>query len=287
MAKRIQSATSDRVIGTPSALAKQTFFYMQETGKLKSIRHHISKRENMDSFLIAYVYSGEGYFTVNGRRTKVSTGACFFIDCRESYAHESPDDSPWELLWIHFNGASSREYYEYFTSLSGNIFYPGNPEEIIHIFGQLLSVNKNKEEYYELVTSSLIVQLLTALITTAKSGEKPADSTSDKLTQVRRYLSDHYKEKVSLDDLSAAFFISKYHLCREFKKKYGESITDYIRNKRITQAKEQLRFSDLHIGEIAAECGVPDVNYFVKQFKIAEGMTPSDYRKKWLGISYS
>lgn len=285
MAKRIQSATSDRVIGTPSALAKQAFFYIQETGKLKSIRHHVSKRANMDSFLIVYVYSGEGYFTVNGRRTKVSKGACFFVDCKEPYSHESPDDSPWELLWVHFNGASSRQYYEYFTSLSGNIFYPGNADELIHIFGQLLTVNKNKEEYYEVVTSSLIVQLLTALITTAKSGERPADSTAEKLPQVRHYLSEHYTQKISLDDLSAAFYISKYHLCREFKKKYGESITDYIRNKRITKAKELLRFSDLHIGDIAGEIGVPDTNYFIKQFKIAENMTPSEYRNKWLGAS--
>ncbi len=283
MAKRIPSATSDRVISTPSALVKQSFFYIQETGKLKSIRHHVSRRENMDSFLIAYVYSGEGYFTVNARRTRVSKGACLFIDCKEPYSHESPDDSSWELLWVHFNGATSRQYYEYFTSLSGNIFYPANADELILLFGQILTVNKNKEEYYEVVTSSLIVQLLTAIITTVKSGEKPSDSASEKLSQVRRYLSSHYTQKVSLDDLSAAFFISKFHLCREFKKKYGESITDYIRNKRITKAKELLRFSDLHIGEIAAETGVPDVNYFVKQFKIAEGMTPSDYRKKWLG----
>ncbi|MCR4586765.1 MAG: helix-turn-helix transcriptional regulator, partial [Lachnospiraceae bacterium] len=91
--------------------------------------------------------------------------------------------------------------------------------------------------------------------------------------------------KISLDDLSAAFYISKYHLCREFKKKYGESITDYIRNKRITKAKELLRFSDLHIGDIAGEIGVPDTNYFIKQFKIAENMTPSEYRNKWLGAS--
>ena len=105
----------------------------------------------------------------------------------------------------------------------------------------------------------------------------------EKLTQVRSYLGQHYQSVITLDDLEEVFYVSRFHLCREFKKKYGESIMDALRVKRITQAKELLRFSKNNIGDIASMCGIPDVNYFIKQFKASEGITPSEYRKKWVG----
>ncbi|MCR5627264.1 MAG: AraC family ligand binding domain-containing protein, partial [Lachnospiraceae bacterium] len=98
---------SDRVIGTPSALAKSCFYYVQETGYLKSIRSHISKREKMKSFLFVYVLSGEGVFTVRNKKIKAHKGAAFFVDCMEAYSHETEPDGSWELLWVHFNGSSS------------------------------------------------------------------------------------------------------------------------------------------------------------------------------------
>ena len=281
------SVQSDRVIGTPSPLARSVFYYVQETGYLRSIRSHVSKREKMESYLIVYVLSGTGYFTCKGHKTRVSQGACFYVNCMEPYSHETSDDASWELLWVHFNGSASTAYYEYFLGLSPNIFYPEASGEIIETLQRLLSVNKEKSAFCEAISSELIIHLLTTLITTAKhtgSGAKSRSDTMDeKLSQVRNYLSQHYQNAVSLEELEEVFYVSRYHLCREFKKKYGESIMDTLRVKRITQAKELLRFSKNNIGDIAAMCGIPDVNYFIKQFKAVEGCTPSAYRKKWVG----
>ena len=80
------------------------------------------------------------------------------------------------------------------------------------------------------------------------------------------------------------FFISKYHMSREFKKAYGITIANYIIAKRITYAKELLRFTDMQIEEIGRICGIEDNSYFNKVFRKFEGMTASDYKKKWRGI---
>ena len=80
------------------------------------------------------------------------------------------------------------------------------------------------------------------------------------------------------------FFISKYHMSREFKKAYGITIANYIIAKRITYAKELLRFTDMQIEEIGQLCGIDDNSYFNKVFRRCEGMTASDYKKKWRGI---
>ena len=59
---------SYRIISTPSSFAKDTLFYIQEIGKLKSLKSHTSKREALDSFLFIIVVSGSGTFTYNGKK---------------------------------------------------------------------------------------------------------------------------------------------------------------------------------------------------------------------------
>ncbi|MCM1145760.1 MAG: AraC family transcriptional regulator, partial [Lachnoclostridium sp.] len=95
------------------------------------------------------------------------------------------------------------------------------------------------------------------------------------------YLDEHYAEKINLEALSSRFFISKFHLSREYKKVYGMTIGNAITSKRISHAKAMLRFTNASVESIALECGFQDTGYFIKVFKKYENMTPLDYRKKW------
>ncbi len=81
--------------------------------------------------------------------------------------------------------------------------------------------------------------------------------------------------------LSERFFISKYYLSREFKKEYGTTVIRYVLAKKITNAKELLRYSSYSIEEIAALCGIDDASYFNKVFRKMEGCTASEYRRRW------
>ena len=105
---------------------------------------------------------------------------------------------------------------------------------------------------------------------------------SSDLEQVRQYLDEHYTEKFSLDTLSEQFFISKFHLSREFRSLYGITLNHYVITRRITLAKKLLRFSDHTLEEIAASCGFYDASYLNRQFKKSEGISASDFRKKWI-----
>ena len=88
-----KSKFSKRIINTPSSAAKQTFFYMQETGYLKAIDAARSQRQNLDSYLIAAVVEGNGSLTISDKTYNISKGECFFIDCRTPHFYKS-DDTP-------------------------------------------------------------------------------------------------------------------------------------------------------------------------------------------------
>lgn len=277
---------SYRIISTPSSFAKDTLFYIQEIGKLKSLKSHTSKREALDSFLFIIVVSGSGTFTYKGKTHSLSSGDHLFIDCKKPYSHESTDSDPWELMWVHFNGVLMNQYYLYFSSkFTSILFRPEDSSEFNAILEKLLTLANKKSTDSELLASNFLNRLITRVLT--ENNVQAAENTNiakDKIHQIKDFLDGNFQKKIPLDKIADEFFISKYHMSREFKKKYGMTITNYIIAKRITHAKGLLRFADMPIEEIGRICGVEDNSYFNKMFRKIEGMSPSKYRKKWRGI---
>ena len=101
------------------------------------------------------------------------------------------------------------------------------------------------------------------------------------ISQVKSFLDEHYKEKLSLESVASHFFIDKHYLARLFKEQYGVTLVTYLQQVRITHAKRMLRFSDKSIEEIGLECGIGELNYFSRVFKKLEGVSPSEYRRVW------
>ena len=103
----------------------------------------------------------------------------------------------------------------------------------------------------------------------------------DLFLQIKDYLDTHYTEKITLDALAERFYINKFYLTRVFKEQFGQSVTNYLVQLRITQSKRLLRFTDRSIEAVAQECGLNDANYFSRLFKKVEGTTPGEYRRQW------
>lgn len=102
-----------------------------------------------------------------------------------------------------------------------------------------------------------------------------------KKNQVVEYIKEHYKEKISLEDIAKEFNYSVGHLCRKFKEEIGDSVVNYIIKYRISIAMKLLfERQELSIEEIALDVGFNDVQFFDKTFKKLTGMTPGKYRKE-------
>lgn len=273
---------SKRVINTPSALARSAFFYVQETGYLKLKESHVAKRKNLNSYLLVLVLSGKGTLTYDGQIFPLSKNSCFFIDCLKPYSHQSSTDEPWELLWVHFHGATSASYYKYFETSMPPAFSPSNADKIREKLELLLSINLNGDMLTEITSSKLILDLMTLILISGSQDVIQETKSHAKMREIRSYLAEHCTEAFSLDALAEQFFISKYHLSREFKRIYGITPNAYVISKRITLAKRLLRYSDKNMEEISRLCGFYDSSYLNKQFKKSEGLSASDYRKKWM-----
>lgn len=270
---------SERILHTPSDFAKKHLFYIQEAGQLKSLRQHTCRRQGLASYLFLIVLKGSGLFQYSQNTYLLQPGYCVFIDCNLYYSHESSADNPWELMWVHFNGPAVPYYHQYFLECIGDVcFQSGSVNSFTDIIHSILVSNTQNYPAYEIQISKLLTDLLTQCI---NSGIYTGGTITEKLYQIKEYLNTNFHKKISLQQLSSDFYISKYYMSHEFKRHYGLTIFDYLLNKRITYAKELLRFTDNSIADIALLCGFHDGNYFNKVFKHTESLTPSEFRRQW------
>ncbi len=270
-----------RILKTPSAIARRAFFYLQECGHLKAGIGQSVSRQNQQSFLFAVVLDGRGALSYQGQTYQLESGDCFFIDCRVPHIYRSDDEKPWELTWVYFNGCTTEEYYKLFSAQLPPVFHPVTTTKLVSVVQEMMRLNAETYADTEILTSGLLMNLLTMLLTIHNISEESDTALQSKLKTVLAYIDANFTMDITLDELSHRFYISKYYLTREFKRAYGETIFQHIIGLRINYAKRLLRFTDKSVEEISDLCGFNDQSYFSKQFKKAENTTCLAFRRKW------
>lgn len=272
---------SDRILHTPSDFARKNLLFIQEVGKLRSLKPHISRRSNLDSFLIIAILKGVGTIKVTGEIYQVSEGDCAFIDCRDSYEHISDEDNPWELAWVHFNGHNAEAYYRFFLQNNENLpcFRMENAESYKNIIEKIMNSQNEKDKVCELNTSLFLIELVTIAIRDTVNIKK--HKSEHNLSKIREIINQHFMEENLFEKLCREYAKDEISMNREYKDKYGIELCDYILNRRFTYAKELLRFTVKPIKEIVVESGIGNADLFRHLFIENEGMTAEEYRKKW------
>ncbi|WP_379160389.1 response regulator [Paenibacillus sp. sgz5001063] len=92
------------------------------------------------------------------------------------------------------------------------------------------------------------------------------------------YISQKYKEDISMEQTAEYVNLSPHYFSKLFRQHAGETFIDYITRLRINEAKRLISEERLSLKEICYEVGYKDPNYFSRVFKKAAGMTPSEFR---------
>ena len=274
------SVSSRRILYTASSFAKSNLIFLQETGSLKALRPHVSRRDNLQSYLCMMVLDGSGYIEYEGRHYDMKKGDCAFIDCMRSYSHSTGADV-WSLQWVHFYGENMPAIYEKYIERGGlPVFTPENGERYADIFSNLYNIAGSEDYIRDMKLNALLNELLAVIMEQSWHPENASGGKKRReLVEIKSFLDEHYMEKITLDSLAASFYIDKFYMSKIFKETYGTTINAYILSKRITQAKKMLRFTELSIDEIGSRVGMNDANYFSRSFKKLEGISPSEYKR--------
>jgi AraC family transcriptional regulator len=91
------------------------------------------------------------------------------------------------------------------------------------------------------------------------------------------YIDARFREPVTLSDIASAAHVSKFHFARMFRAQIGMSPMQYVRARRVMEAKRLLRSGQNPVVKIATELGYFDHSHFSRAFRSATGMCPHQY----------
>jgi AraC-like DNA-binding protein len=268
-------------IFTPSALARRSYFYLQGLSSVTSTGSHFARRSGIESYLIALTFAGEGSLEYEDKYYTFKSGEGFIIDCRKPHYYHASTRRGWGYHIVHFDGFAMTDYFSQIRQGGGIHFPVPQAGALSSMLEELYRVSIPMNRRSELLSSRVLTNMLTEIITGTPDCDM--EDIPEKIRDIRNYIDEHYAEEFDLEDLSRRFFMSKYHLCREFKKYIGRSPNEYRIVTRINNAKAMLRFTDTRVADIAEEVGFADNTHFFSIFRKYEQMSPAEYRRQWTG----
>ena len=123
------------------------------------------------------------------------------------------------------------------------------------------------------------ISALTVAVNQLVSAGKIPERKDDRILEIMNYIQNHYK-KVSLDDLSEEFYLSKPYLSKYIKENTGKTFGDIVKDIRIQKAKALLKNNGMTVEAIAATVGYQNVEHFNRIFKKVYQITPVQYRNQ-------
>lgn len=282
--------------------------YLQEPFRLFHLRDSAIREVNLhyhDFYKIIVFYTGNVTYMIEGKSYVLEPGDIVLVNRNDIHKPTIDFSSPYErsILYISEECLENcrAEGYDPFFCFSqaaekkSYVLRVGDFQETRA--GRLLAEMENLREGYGHETEKgLLFQLFVLAVNRIclEEGQekklRPAAVYNQKIIDMLTYLGEHLFEDISIDELSEVFYISKYHMMRQFKNETGYTIHRYITEKRIAAAKEKL-IKGVPATKVSEECGFQDYSTFLRAFQSCMHMTPTafaeDRKARSLGGAHS
>lgn len=107
--------------------------------------------------------------------------------------------------------------------------------------------------------------------------------TDNRIEKIHDYITNHYKERITLGDAADILSMSPVSVTRLIKQRTGKSFVDFLNEIRIGYATRMMVDSDMSISEICFASGFNNISNFNRTFRKKQGLTPTEFRQKYVG----
>ncbi len=260
-----------------SELAPLLSISVTAAGEFYCGKKYLTERIGLNSYLLLYTFGGRGKLCYRGKTFSAEAGSVLLIDCNEWQLYGTDGES-WHFRFIHYTGTAARYLFESVTAGDRYVFPVHSSVSFCAAMNELFLLHTITLPQEFLLASDAVCAMFAVLLE-----ERQTNGTREnfgaQILRAKKYIEDHFTQNISLDELAAQSFLSKYYFLRQFRLHTGFSPGAYLRACRINRAQNLLRATDLSVEEIASRSGYADVSAFIRSFRRSTGMTPANFRK--------
>ena len=263
-------------------------FTGEQTGSLYVNCCGLSQTEGLHSFgpalkphyLIHYILSGRGRFSIGGKEYPLEAGYGFLITPDELAFYQADEDDPWTYVWVGFSGTQAAEYIGNIgLSVRQPIFKSEESEELYRIVKDMMEHNTFGLSH-DLRRNGQLGVFLSIIANGTKVAENEEDRANIYVRKAVSFIQSNYCNTIKVTDVADYVCINRSYLYTLFRNSMGMSPQQFLAAFRITRASELLQLTALPIESIALSCGYQDPLVFTKAFKQMKKMSPTSYRKE-------
>jgi AraC-like DNA-binding protein len=193
--------------------------------------------------------SGSGGYMVAGCHYALQPGDIVLVGRHTVHRPEFQPGSPYERIIIYiapdFLAGLNRAGWDLetvFSRTEGHVIrLPEKERRRLFSLAAQLEQELSGQNFGREILGSALLQCLLVELGRARQNrtlEQPARQEDSRVAEILRYIDAHLAEDISIDTLSEVFFVSKYHMMRQFRRETGQSIHSYLTDRRILRARE-------------------------------------------------
>lgn len=236
---------------------------------------------------VLLLIQGSGGYFVDGQRYLLQSGDIVLLDAHSIHRPELDGDSTYERIILYI----SPEYLQRQSTAACNLqtVFSGDKGHVLRlaeknrqkIFQLAAQLERDLEEDAfgrEILSNAGLLQLLVEIGRNREnpetSGTSPMMPRNERIMEILRYIDEHLSEDLDAEVIAKAFFISKYHMMRLFRRETGTTVHLYITQKRLVKARE-LMDSGMRATEACYRCGWRSYSSFTRAYGKHLGTTPT------------
>lgn len=234
-------------------------------------------------YLIHYILSGRGNFTIGGETYPLEEGYGFLITPDELAFYQADEEEPWTYVWVGFSGMQADDYVRSMgLSVRQPVFKSERSEELYQIVKDMMEHNTFGMSN-ELRRNGQLGIFLSVIAESAAVTEKnEVDRANTYVRKAVSFIQSNYCNPIKVTDVADYVCINRSYLYTLFQKSMGMSPQQFLMTFRITKATELLQLTSLPVESIAFSCGYSDPMVFAKAFRQMKKMSPTSYRKEMM-----
>ena len=236
---------------------------------------------------VLLLLQGSGGYYVDGQRYLLQSGDIVLLDAHSIHRPEMDPEATYERIILYISpeylqrqSTADCSLQSVFSGEKGHVLRltEDRKQKLFKIASRLEQDLQSDAFGREILSNAGLLRLLVEIGRNRENPENdrtgPVMPGSDRIVEILRYIDEHLSEDLDAETIAKAFFISKYHMMRQFRRETGTTVHLYITQKRLVKARE-LMDSGMRATEACYRCGWRSYSSFTRAYNKHLGSTPT------------